>query len=144
VKAPDAKLAANWVMVELLGALNGAGLEISASPVSPEHLAELVELIHDGTISGKMAKSVFEQMFTRAKSARQVVEEQGLQQITDDTLIREVVRKVVEANPKQLEQYKAGKIAVFGYFVGQVMKETKGQANPAKVNELLKAELEKA
>jgi aspartyl-tRNA(Asn)/glutamyl-tRNA(Gln) amidotransferase subunit B len=143
-KSPDARLAANWVMGELLGALNGAGLEITASPVSAEHLAELVALIHRGTISGKMAKSVFEQIFMTGKSAKQVVEEQGLQQITDDTLILEVVRKVVEANPKQLEQYKAGKAAVFGYFVGQVMKETKGQANPAKVNELLKAELEKA
>jgi len=143
-KAPDAKIAANWVMVELLGALNGAGLEITASPVSAEHLAELVGLIHDGTISGKMAKSVFEQMFATSKSARQVVGEQGLQQITDDTLIREVVRKVVDANPKQLQQYKAGKTALFGFFVGQVMKETKGQANPAKVNELLKAELERA
>jgi len=130
-------------MVELLGALNGAGLEITASPVSPEHLAELVELIHDGTISGKMAKSVFEQMFATGKSAKQVVQDQGLRQITDDEQIREIIRKVISASTKQLEQYKAGKTAVFGYFVGQVMKETKGQANPAKVNELLKAELER-
>ncbi|MBI4442150.1 MAG: Asp-tRNA(Asn)/Glu-tRNA(Gln) amidotransferase subunit GatB [Acidobacteria bacterium] len=141
--APDAKLAANWVMVELLGALNAAGKEITDSAVSPEALAELLHLIQDGTLSGKMAKSVFERMFAESKSARQLVGELGLQQITDHEQIRAVVRQVVAGNPKQLEQYRAGKINLFGYFVGQVMKETKGQANPQKVNELLKEELEK-
>ena len=143
-KSPDAKIAANWVMGELLGALNGAGLEITASPVSAEHLGGLVALIANGTISGKMAKSVFEQMFSTSKSAEQVVSEQGLQQITDDRLILEIIQKVVAANPKQLEQYRAGKTAVLAFFVGQVMKETKGQANPQKVNELLKTELDKS
>jgi aspartyl-tRNA(Asn)/glutamyl-tRNA(Gln) amidotransferase subunit B len=142
-KAPDAKLAANWVMGDLLGALNATGLEITASPVSAEHLAGLLALIHNGTISGKMAKTVFEQMFVTSKTAQQVVDEQGLKQITDDELIREVVQKVIAANPKQLDSYRGGKTTLFGFFVGQVMKETKGQAHPAKVNELLKAELEK-
>jgi aspartyl-tRNA(Asn)/glutamyl-tRNA(Gln) amidotransferase subunit B len=142
-KAPDAKMAANWVMVELLGALNAAGIQITASPVSGEHLAGLLALIGQGTLSGKMAKTVFEQMFSTGKSAEPLVAELGLQQITDDSQIADVVRKVVAANPKQLEQYKAGKTALFGFFVGQVMKETKGQANPQKVNALLKADLEK-
>jgi aspartyl-tRNA(Asn)/glutamyl-tRNA(Gln) amidotransferase subunit B len=140
----NAKLAANWVMVELMGALNGAGLELSASPVSAEHLGGLMKLIADGTISGKMAKEVFARMFSTGKTAPAVVDELGLKQITDDGPILDVIRKVIAANPKQLEQFKSGKAALFGYFVGQVMRETKGQANPAKVNDLLKAELEKA
>ena len=142
-KAPDAKIAANWVMVELLGALNAVGKEITESPVSAEDLASLLELIGKGTLSGKMAKSVFEQMFSTSKTAQQVVAEQGMQQITDDGQIAEIIHNVVAGNPKQLEQYKAGKTTLFGFFVGQVMKETKGQANPQKVNELLKAELER-
>jgi aspartyl-tRNA(Asn)/glutamyl-tRNA(Gln) amidotransferase subunit B len=142
-KSPDPKLTANWVMVELLGALNAAGLEITASPVAADNLAGMVALIADGTISGKMAKTVFEQMFATSKTAQQIVDELGLKQITDDSQILDVVKKIVAANPKQLEQYRAGKTALFGFFVGQVMKETKGQANPSKVNELLKAELDK-
>jgi aspartyl-tRNA(Asn)/glutamyl-tRNA(Gln) amidotransferase subunit B len=143
-KAPDAKIAANWVMVELLGALNASGKEIGESPVAAEELASLLGLIGKGTLSGKMAKSVFEQMIATGKSASQLVSEMGLQQITDDSQITEIVRKVVAGNAKQLEQYRAGKVALFGFFVGQVMRETKGQANPQKVNDLLKAELEKA
>ena len=143
-KSPDAKITANWVMGELLGALNGSNLEITASPVSAENLGGLVALIANGTISGKMAKSVFEQMFSTSKSAEQVVSEQGLKQITDDRLILEIVQKVVAGNPKQLEQYRNGKTALMAFFVGQVMKETKGQANPQKVNELLKTELDKS
>jgi aspartyl-tRNA(Asn)/glutamyl-tRNA(Gln) amidotransferase subunit B len=142
--AENAKLAANWVMVELMGALNGAGLELSASPVSAEHLGGLLKLIADGTISGKMAKDVFAKMFSTGKPAQQVVDELGLKQITDDGPILDVIRKVIAGNPKQLEQFKSGKAALFGYFVGQVMRETKGQANPAKVNDLLKAELDKS
>ena len=139
--APDAKQAANWVMGELLGALNAAGKEIRESPVSPGDLAGLLTLMADGTISGKMAKSVFEQMVATSKSARLVVEELGLRQITDTDQIREVVRQVLAANPKQLGQYRSGKSSLFGFFVGQVMKSTGGQANPQKVNELLKEEL---
>ena len=136
------KTAANWVMGELLGALNAAGKAITESPVSPDALAGLLALIEDGTVSGKMAKSVFEKMFAEGKAARQVVDELGLKQITDDGQIREIVKKAVAANPKQVEQYRAGKTTLFGFFVGQVMRETKGQANPQKVNELLKEELE--
>ena len=143
-KAPDAKVAANWVMGELLGALNAAAKEITESPVVAEELAGLLGLIAAGTISGKMAKAVFEVMFATSKAAQQIVAEQGLQQITDDSQIQWVVKKVVESNSKQREQYRAGKLAIFGFFVGQVMKETKGQANPQKVNDLLKAELEKS
>ncbi len=142
-KSPDTKLAANWVMVELLGALHGAGKTIGDSPIPAEELAELIALIHEGTVSGKMAKGIFEQMFTTSKSARQIVEEQGLKQITDDGQILEIVRKVVAASPKQLEQYRAGKTTLIGFFVGQVMKETRGQANPKKVNDLLQQELER-
>jgi len=142
-KSGDAKLAANWVMVELLGALNAAGKTLAESPVSPEALAGLLELIRDGTVSGKMAKGVFERMFAGGASARAVVEELGLRQITDDEQIRSLVRRAIAANPKQLEQYRAGKATLFGFFVGQVMKETKGQANPQKVNDLLKEELGK-
>jgi aspartyl-tRNA(Asn)/glutamyl-tRNA(Gln) amidotransferase subunit B len=143
VKASDPKQAANWVMVELLGALNAAGRTLAESLVSPEALGGLLALIEDGTVSGKMAKSVFEQMFAAGKSARQIVDELGLKQITDDSQIREIIRKAIAGNPKQLEQYRAGKTTLFGFFVGQVMKETKGQANPQKVNELLKEELGK-
>ncbi|MBI3934089.1 MAG: Asp-tRNA(Asn)/Glu-tRNA(Gln) amidotransferase subunit GatB [Acidobacteria bacterium] len=143
-KAPDAKIAANWVMVELLGALNAAGKEITQSPVSAEDLAGLLGLIGKGTLSGKMAKTVFEQMFSMGKNATELVAELGLQQITDDGQILGIIQTVVSSNPKQLEQYRAGKTTLFGFFVGQVMKETRGQANPAKVNELLKAELERS
>ena len=142
-KTSDPKLAANWVMVELLGALNAAGKTIAESPVSPEALAGLLALIQDGTVSGKMAKSVFERMFSSGASARAVVEELGLRQITDDEQIRSAVRQAIAASPKQLEQYRAGKTSLFGFFVGQVMKATGGQANPQKVNELLKEELGK-
>jgi aspartyl-tRNA(Asn)/glutamyl-tRNA(Gln) amidotransferase subunit B len=143
-KSPDAKLAANWVMGDLLGALHGAGLEITASPVAAASLAGMLEMVSNGTISGKMAKTVFEQMFATSKTAPQIVEQLGLKQITDDGQIADIIRKVIAASPKQLEQYRGGKAALFGFFVGQVMKETKGQANPAKVNELLKSELDKA
>src|SRR3972149_3254680 len=102
--APDAKIAANWVMVELLGALHAAGKEIADTPVSGENLARLLRLIGNGTLSGKMAKTVFEQMFATGKTAEQLVQELGLQQITDDGQIAEIVRKVVEGNLKQWER----------------------------------------
>jgi len=140
-KSPDPKLAANWVMGELLGALKADGKEITESPVSPENLAGLLQLIQDGTVSGKMAKSVFERMFSSSRSARQAVDELGIRQITDSDEIRNIIRQIVASSPKQLAQYRSGKKALFGYFVGQVMKLTGGQANPEKVNELLKEEL---
>src|SRR6266478_4414074 len=120
VGSSDKKITANWVMGELLGALKAAGLEITASPVSPENLAGLVVLIHDGTVSGKMAKSVFEKMFAASQSAREALDHLGIRQITDEGEIRNVIRTVIAASPKQIEQYRSGKTTLFGYFVGQV------------------------
>ena len=137
----DPKLAANWVMGDLLGALKAAGNQIGESPVSPDALAGLLALIQNKTLSGKMAKSVFEKMFSTSESAEAVVGRLGLRQITDSGQIRDTIRQVIAANPKQLAQYKSGKTALIGFFVGQVMKSTRGQANPRKVNELLKEEL---
>ncbi len=137
----EPKMAANWVMGDLLGALKAAGKQIGESPVSPEALTGLLVLIQDKTLSGKMAKSVFETMLSTSESAKAIVGRMGLSQITDSDQIRDTIRNVIAANPKQLAQYKSGKTSLIGYFVGHVMKETKGQANPQKVNELLKEEL---
>ena len=101
-----------------------------------------MRLIGDGTISGKIAKGVFEKMFATGKAPRQVIAEEGLAQISDPAALEPLIRQVIAANPKQLAQYREGKTGVFGYFVGQVMKATRGQANPALVNELLKRHLE--
>ncbi|MDH3526094.1 MAG: Asp-tRNA(Asn)/Glu-tRNA(Gln) amidotransferase subunit GatB [Gammaproteobacteria bacterium] len=132
------KLSANWVMGELSGALNKAGLEIGSSPVSAEALGGMLRRIEDGTISGKIAKQVFEALWAGAGSADEVIESQGLMQITDSSAIEDIIRGVLENSPKQVEQYRTGQEKVFGYFVGQVMKATQGKANPKQVNELLK------
>jgi aspartyl-tRNA(Asn)/glutamyl-tRNA(Gln) amidotransferase subunit B len=134
----DKKLAANWVMVELAGALNKAGLDIGASPIDAEALLGLLRRIEDETISGKIAKEVFEAMWQGEGDADTVIEARGLKQITDTGSVEAVIREVMAANPQQLEQYRSGKDKLFGYFVGQVMKATQGKANPALVNELLK------
>ena len=133
----DKKLAANWVMGELAGALNKAGLEIAASPVDADRLLGLLQRIEDQTISGKIAKEVFEAMWAGEGDADMVIEARGLKQITDTGALEDVIREVIAANPNQLEQYRAGKDKLFGFFVGQVMKATGGKANPALVNELL-------
>ena len=140
--AGEPRAAAHWVQGELLGALNAAGKDIQETPVSAQHLSELVRLISDSTISGKIAKSVFEKMFASGKAPRQVIAEEGLAQISDPAALELLIRQVIAANPKQLAQYRGGKTGVFGYFVGQVMKATRGQANPALVNELLKRHME--
>lgn len=132
------KTSANWVMNELLGKLNEAGKEIESSPVSSEHLAELIQLMDQGKISSKMAKDIFEEMLATSEKPSKIVEKKGLVQLNDPAKIEEVVRKVVEANPKQFAEYKAGKVKLMAYFVGQTMKETKGQANPALLNEIVK------
>ncbi|HHJ38839.1 MAG: glutamyl-tRNA amidotransferase [Methylothermaceae bacteria B42] len=137
----DPKLCANWVMVELSGALNKAGLDITQSPVSAEKLAGLLKRIADNTISGKIAKQVFELIWETGKDADTLIEEKGLKQITDTGAIEKIIDEVIAANPKQLEQYLAGKDKLFGFFVGQVMKRTQGKANPKQVNELLKEKL---
>ncbi|MES1190811.1 MAG: Asp-tRNA(Asn)/Glu-tRNA(Gln) amidotransferase subunit GatB [Steroidobacter sp.] len=137
----NAKLAANWVMGDLSGALNRDGVEINASKVSAQALAGLLARINDETISGKIAKEVFEAMWVEGKSADEVIDAKGLKQITDTSAIEKVIDEVMAANPSQLADYRSGKDKLFGFFVGQVMKITAGKANPAQVNELLKKKL---
>jgi aspartyl-tRNA(Asn)/glutamyl-tRNA(Gln) amidotransferase subunit B len=136
-----AKLAANWVMGELSSALNRDSLDIGASRVSPLQLSGLLARIVDQTISGKIAKEVFEAMWSEGDSADAIIEASGLKQITDSSAIEGVIDAVIAANPKQLADYRSGKDKLFGFFVGQVMKATGGKANPAQLNELLQAKL---
>jgi aspartyl-tRNA(Asn)/glutamyl-tRNA(Gln) amidotransferase subunit B len=142
----EPKLAANWVMGELAAALNKDGLEINAAASSgklpPERLAGLLQRIADQTISGKIAKEVFEVMWASGASADAVIEEKGLKQITDSSAIEKVIDEVMAKNPGQLADYRSGKDKLFGFFVGQVMKATGGKANPAQLNELLKKKLQ--
>jgi len=139
--AAHAKLAANWVMGELSSALNRDNAEITASRIAPAQLSGLLTRIVDQTISGKIAKEVFEAMWASAKSADAIIEAKGLKQITDSGAIEGVIDAVIAANPKQLADYRSGKDKLFGFFVGQVMKATAGKANPAQLNELLKLKL---
>ncbi|HVN80112.1 MAG TPA: Asp-tRNA(Asn)/Glu-tRNA(Gln) amidotransferase subunit GatB [Terriglobia bacterium] len=132
------KVVSNWIMGDLLGNLKAFDKTIADSPVKPQELADLIKLIECGKISGKMAKEVFEVMFREGTTPLSVIEAKGLKQITDAAQIEPVIRDVIAKNQKALEQYRAGKNASFGFFVGQVMKETKGQANPRLVNDLLK------
>jgi len=144
VKAANnqAKQAANWVMGELLGALNKAEKDISASPISAEQLGGLINRINDNTISGKIAKQVFGFMWDAdGKPADDIIREKGLKQETDTGAIEAVINDVIAASPQQLADYRGGKDKLFGYFVGEVMKRSKGKANPAQVNELLKKAL---
>jgi aspartyl-tRNA(Asn)/glutamyl-tRNA(Gln) amidotransferase subunit B len=135
------KLVANWVMGELSGALNKEGLEITQSRIDATRLAGLLARIVDQTISGKIAKEVFEQMWADGNDADAIIEAKGLKQITDTGAIETVIDDVVAANPKQLADYRSGKDKLFAFFVGQVMKVTAGKANPAQVNDLLKKKL---
>ena len=135
------QLVANWVLGDLTGALKRDGLDIESSNVDAPALAALLTRIHDHTISGKIAKQVFEAMWNGEGTADEIIESKGLKQITDSSAIEAVVDKVIEANPGQVAEYKAGKDKLIGYFVGQVMKETKGQANPGQVNQILKSKL---
>lgn len=138
----DPKQCANWVIVELSGALNKAGLEISESPVSAEQLASVLKRIADNTISGKIAKTVFEALWAgEGKDADEVIEAKGLKQVTDSGAIESMIDDVLANNTNQVQQYKDGKEQLFGFFVGQVMKASKGKANPAQVNEILKKKL---
>jgi aspartyl-tRNA(Asn)/glutamyl-tRNA(Gln) amidotransferase subunit B len=136
-----AKLAANWVMGELSSALNRDNVEITASRVSPAALSGLLARIVDATISGKIAKDVFEAMWAEGQGADDIIEKRGLKQITDSGAIEGVIDAVIAANPKQLADYRAGKDKLFGFFVGQVMKATEGKANPAQLNDLLRTKL---
>jgi len=139
--AGDPKAAANWVMGDLMGALNAAGREIADSPVEPERLGELVALIREGEISGKIAKEVFAKMFATGEAAAAIIEREGLRQISDTSALEKIVNEVLAQNPKQVEQYRGGKAAVLGFLVGQVMKASRGQANPGAVNEMLRRKL---
>lgn len=137
----ETKQAANWVMGDLLGALNKGGLEISQSPVTARMLGGMIRRIADGTISGKIAKQVFEAMWAGEGDADTIIESKGLKQVTDSAAIEGIIDDIISANPQQVAQYRAGKEKVFGFFVGQVMKATQGKANPAQVNDLLKKKL---
>jgi len=139
--AGDPKAAANWVMGDLMGALNAAGREITDSPVAPERLGELVALIRKGEISGKIAKEVFAKMFATGAAAAAIIEREGLRQISDTGALEKIVDEVLAQNPKQVEQYRGGKATVLGFLVGQVMKASRGQANPGAVNEMLRRKL---
>jgi len=140
--AGEAKLAANWVMGELLGMLNKDGLDVGDSPVSAQQLGGMLLRIVDNTISGKIAKQVFEAMWAGEGDADQVIEAKGLKQITDTGAIETIIDDIIANNPGQVEQYRGGKDKLFGFFVGQAMKATQGKANPAQLNELLKRKLD--
>jgi len=139
--ASQSKLAANWVMGELSGALNKENLDVAQSRVSAEALAGLLARIVDDTISGKIAKEVFEAMWAEGRSADAVIDARGLRQITDTSAIERAIEEVMAKNPGQLAEYRSGKDKLFGFFVGQVMKATGGKANPAQLNALLKQKL---
>ncbi|MGA7979572.1 MAG: Asp-tRNA(Asn)/Glu-tRNA(Gln) amidotransferase subunit GatB [Chromatiaceae bacterium] len=138
----DAKLAANWVTGELAAALNREGREVGTSPVDAQMLGGLLGRICDGTISGKIAKQVFEAMWQGEGDADTVIEAKGLKQITDAGAIEAIIDEIMRANPTQVEQYRSGKDKVFGFFVGQAMRASKGKANPQQVNELLRRKLQ--
>jgi len=137
----DSKLAANWVINELLGLLNKNSQRLKDSPISAEQLGGLIGLIEDNTISGKIAKDVFAEMYETGKDASVIVEEKGLKQVTDTGAIEKIVDEVLAENADKVEQYKGGKDKLFGFFVGQTMKKSQGKANPQAVNELLKEKL---
>jgi aspartyl-tRNA(Asn)/glutamyl-tRNA(Gln) amidotransferase subunit B len=139
-KGHDPKLTANWITSELFGALNKAGQSIEDSPIPPEDLGALVGLIEDGTISGKIAKDVFQTMLEEGGRPAEIVEAKGLKQISDTGAIEQIIDEIVAGNPAQVEKARANP-KLIGWFVGQVMQATKGQANPKVVNELLRAKL---
>ena len=135
------KVASNWIMGELMRLLNAENKEIEDCPIKPDRLARMIKMINDGVISTKIAKTVFEEMYKTGKDAEVVVKEQGLVQVSDTGAIETIIDEVIKANPAQAADYKAGKDKLFGFFVGQVMKASKGKANPELVNQLLKKKL---
>ncbi|MGH9667100.1 MAG: Asp-tRNA(Asn)/Glu-tRNA(Gln) amidotransferase subunit GatB, partial [Bryobacteraceae bacterium] len=139
--AGDPRAAANWVMGDLMGALKEQGKDIAESPVTPENFGELVSLISKGEISGKLGKEIFPKMVATGDSARTIMEREGLKQISDTGALGKIIDDVIAANPKQVEQYRGGKVAVLGFLVGQAMKASRGQANPATVSQMLKEKL---
>jgi len=140
-EAGEARLSANWVIVELVGALNSDGLDIRQSPVSAKRLGGLIRRIDDNTISGKIGKQIFRQMWCSEDDADTIIEARGLRQITDNSAIEDMIDKVLADSPRQVEQYRAGQKKVLGYFVGQVMRASQGRANPQQVNGILRSRL---
>ena len=135
------KVASNWVMGDVLRFLNEEKRDIRECPISPKSLAEMILLIEDGTLSGKMAKDIIVEMYRTGSPPEMIIQEKGMVQITDENTLEKAIADVIEANPTQVEQYRGGKEKLFGYFVGQVMKATQGKANPQLINELLKKKL---
>jgi len=141
VRSRNPKLSANWIMGELSAFLNKENLSILETKVDSINLGNLLSRIEDSTISGKIAKEIFEEMWNSKKSPDEIIEEKGLKQVTDSSEIEKVINQVLEQNQSQLEQYKSGKVKLFGFFVGQVMKASRGKANPEQVNKLLEERL---
>ncbi len=140
-KGRDAKLAANWVLNELLALLNKDAKPITESPVSADNLGQMIDRISDSTISGKIAKDVFAEMYANGQTADSIIDSKGLKQVTDSGAIEKIVDEVIAENPDNVAAYKSGKDKLFGFFVGQVMKKSQGMANPDMVNDLLKQKL---
>ena len=138
----NGKACSNWVMGEVTRGLNDSGLSIENCPVTPAMLAGMLKRIDDGTISGKIAKTVFDAMWKTGQDADAIIAAQGLRQVTDTGAIEAIIDGIIAANPGQVEEYRSGKEKVFGFFVGQVMKASQGKANPAAVNDLLKKKLQ--
>jgi len=137
-KTDDAKLVAKWLVGDISALLNKDNIDIEESNLTPENFGKLIERISDNTISGKIAKSVLEEVWESGSDVDEIIESKGLVQIQDESLLEEIAKKVVDSNPDQVAAYKSGKDKLFGFFVGQVMKETQGKANPKSVNEILK------
>ena len=141
IEKSDVKLSANWITGELFALLNENNLEISESPISPENLSKLINLISDGTISGKIAKTIFEIMSKEDMDPNIIVEKKGLKQESDPKALEDLIKKVLSTNEDKVKEYKSGKDKLFGFFVGQVMKESKGKGNPQMINKILKEKL---
>jgi aspartyl-tRNA(Asn)/glutamyl-tRNA(Gln) amidotransferase subunit B len=141
-ESENVKAVSNWIMGDLMKKLNDTGLEPSDIPFAPGNLSKLISLIDENVISGKIAKQVFEHMWDTGEDPADIVEKKGLKVVTDTEAIRSVVIKVISANPKSVEDYKSGKTKAMGFLIGQIMRETKGKADPQAVNRLLKAELD--
>ena len=136
------KLACNWLIGDLTRVMNATGKTLKDINLSPEHLADLTKFIESGQISSKIAKTVFEEMIASAKAPEVIIEEKGLKQISDEGELGRIVSELLAANPEQVEQYRAGKTKVIGFFVGQMMKQTRGRGNPTVINRLLKEKLD--